>query len=385
MFWAMRILFSVVMLAILAGACTYLYRRLVRDAALPKPWGRVLTVLAGLVTVVCVAVFLLRGRDGSEQPWALVPRIWVAAILNLLWVVLLLEVVARLYRRATRTSEPEISHDRRLFLSRAVAGAGAVTGLAITGVGTFRAYESTNITEVPVTLPGLPKALDGLTIAHLTDIHIGSLLRERFLDDLVQRANGIKPDLIVITGDLVDGTTASLGGIVARLGNLQSRYGTHFVTGNHDYYSGATAWVHALRGLGINVLRNECVSIGDAGASFDLIGVDDWGRAGDGDYDLTRALLDRDPSRASVLLAHQPANFDEVAARGVGLQLSGHTHGGQMFPATLIADAIWGARNTGLSRHLDSQIFVSRGCGFVGPAQRMGSPPEIGKIVLVSG
>ena len=235
-----------------------------------------------------------------------------------------------------------------------------------------------------VRLPGLPRALDGFSIVQLTDIHVGNMVERRFLDELVRRANALRPDLVAVTGDLVDGDVSTLGSSVAALESLSSRHGTFFVTGNHDHYSGAAAWTAFLERLGVQVLRNRHVRIGEGSASLDLIGVDDWGaRLTGGGYDLEAALAGRDPERASVLLAHQPANFRVAAGRGIGLQLSGHTHGGQIFPFTLAVSLAW-EFSAGLYRAGDAHIYVSRGCGFWGPPMRIDSPPELVKIVLTA-
>jgi uncharacterized protein len=384
---AVRIAFGLVFLAVLAGIHVYLYRRLIRDVALPKTARRARHVLLGGFAVLALVGFVSRTRSSDEFPIALAVPVWFGVVLNLLMVLLVVDGALWLYRRRKRKADATtpVSEDRRLFLSRALAASTVVAGAGITGFGAFRAYAPAQISEIPIRLPGLPKALDGFTIVQLTDVHIGPVLQTRFLDDLIDRAHSAKGDLIAITGDLVDGPTSRLGSIVSRLSRLSARHGTHFITGNHDYYSGADAWVAALRGLGIQVLRNRHVRIGEGADSFDLIGVDDWGHSGaPGDYDLDDALAGRDPSRASVLLAHQPTNFEVVAQKGIGLQLSGHTHGGQMFPGTLLGGLIWGERNTGLSRVGDSSLYVSRGCGFVGPPARNGSPPEIAKLVLVA-
>jgi hypothetical protein len=191
----------------------------------------------------------------------------------------------------------------------------------------------------------------------------------------------------------VDGTVEQHGGSVAALGALRAPHGAFFVTGNHDYYSGAEPWIEAVKSFGLESLRNRHVRIGDAGASFDLVGVDDWSSRDGGDrwtgraesrYDLNLAVQGRDPDRPSVLLSHQPANLENVSAKRIGLQLSGHTHGGQLFPGTGIARLIWGERTAGLSRQGFTWLYVSRGCGFVGPPMRVGSPPELVKVVLVA-
>jgi uncharacterized protein len=254
----------------------------------------------------------------------------------------------------------------------------------VASYGAWRAFHPPEIAEVPVRLPGLPRALDGFSIVQLTDVHVGNLVERRFLEDLVHRTNALRPDLVAITGDLVDGDVPSLGPAVAALSELRSRHGTFFVTGNHDYYSGDSQWTAFLQQIGLQVLRNRHVRIGDSGASFDLIGVDDWGarRGGEG-YDLEAAVAGRDPTRPSVLLAHQPANFEEAVKKGIGLQVSGHTHGGQLFPFTVLVGLGW-EYTAGLYRVGESHIYVSRGCGFWGPPMRVGSPPELVNIVLTA-
>ncbi len=281
--------------------------------------------------------------------------------------------------------EPPERASRRVFLSRATAAGALALGGGLGSLGLYRAFEAPAISEVPVRLPGLPKALDGFTIVQLSDLHVGSVIQERFLDQLVRVANAAKPDLVAITGDLVDGSPAQLGAYVARLTRLSSRLGTYFVSGNHDYYSGWERWAHALDGLGFKLLRNERVEIGDAGGSFDLIGVEDWGtRVHAGGYDLEAATAGRDPARASVLLQHQPVNVEAVTAKSIGLMLSGHTHGGQLFPGPVIARAIYGDRVEGRSKVGATTFYTSRGCGFVGPPMRLGAPPEVVKLVLTS-
>ncbi|NNB94547.1 metallophosphoesterase, partial [Corallococcus exiguus] len=323
----------------------------------------------------------------SEVAWwtGIVLLVWMGLVLYLLMFTLGLDVVRGVFTKARKLPEP--SPERRAFLARGLAAGATVAGAGMSTFGTWRAYHPPDVRDIPVRLPGLPKALEGFTLVQLTDIHIGGVLQRRFVDELVARANALKPDLIAVTGDLVDGTVPELGRYVGGFGALKARHGAYFVTGNHDYYSGVEAWTEFVRGLGITVLRNRAVSIGDAGASFDLIGVDDWSanRLGEAGYDLDAALKGLRPDRASVLLAHQPSNFEVVAQRGVGLQISGHTHGGQMFPGNVLGHLIWGEQNAGLSQQGGSHLYVSRGCGFVGPPMRVAAPPEIARIILLPG
>ena len=276
--------------------------------------------------------------------------------------------------------------ERRRFLARATAGGAVLASGGVTGFGMWSAFHEPVVSEVAVRLPGLPRALDGFTIVHLSDIHVGPVIQRRFMDELVARCDALRPDLVSITGDLVDGHVPALAPAVSALAGLKSRHGVYFVTGNHESYWNAAAWADALERMGIHVLRNRHVRIGDAAASFDLVGVDDWSarRGGfGGGYDLDAATRGRDAERASVLLAHQPSNWSVAAEAGMGLQLSGHTHGGQFFPFTLAVSAIW-QHDAGHFQQGDRHLYVSRGTGFWGPPLRVGAPPEIVKVTLMA-
>jgi hypothetical protein len=242
------------------------------------------------------------------------------------------------------------------------------------------------VRRVEVALARLPRVHDGLRIVQVSDIHVGSTIGGAFVADVVRRANALGPDLVAITGDVVDGTVAELAEAVAPLGELRARHGVYFVTGNHEYFSGAEAWMTELGRLGIRVLRNERVSIGTGGVDgFDLAGVDDRSAERYGglphDEALARALGGRDPAREVVLLAHQPASFAGAARHGVGLQLSGHTHGGQIWPFGFIV-RLSQPFLAGLHRQGASQIYVSRGTGYWGPPMRLGAPAEITELIL---
>ncbi|CAM3362773.1 metallophosphoesterase [Corallococcus sp. ZKHCc1 1396] len=377
----------------------YLFWRLVWNLT-PRRLPRLFAALVlGVMTLVLVARRYLH-RTLPEAPGDVVELVsysWMGIALCLVLALggldvgrALLALGRRLRPEAARASvpppTPDVDVERRRFLSQATAGGALVLGGGLAGYGSWRAFTAPEVTELVVRIPRLPRALEGLSIVQLTDLHVGPFIQRRFMDELVRRANALKPDLVAITGDLVDGSVPRLGGHVAALGNLQARYGRFFVTGNHDYSSGADAWVAYLRSLDITSLRNQRVSIGDAGGTFDLVGVDDWHggrRLRQKGYDLDMALAGRDPERAAVLLAHQPANFKVAAKQGVDLQISGHTHGGQLFPMTALIGLSW-EHSAGHYQHDDSHIYVSRGCGFWGPPMRLGSPPELVKLVLTS-
>ncbi|RKG60586.1 metallophosphoesterase [Corallococcus sp. AB011P] len=373
----------------------YLFRRLVWNLTSRRGPRIVAALVLGFMTLVLIARRYLQ-RTLPEAPGDVVELVsysWMGVALCLVLALAgvdlgraVLALGRRLRPTVTAPSAPSVDAERRRFLSQATAGGALALGGGLAGYGSWRAFTVPEVTEVVVRIPKLPRSLDGFSIVQLTDLHVGPFIQRRFMDELVRRANALKPDLVAITGDMVDGTVPRLGGFVAALGNLHARYGSFFVTGNHDYSSGAEDWVAHLGSLGIPSLRNRHVRIGDAGGAFDLVGVDDWHggrRLRQKGYDLDLALAGRDPERAAVLLAHQPANFKVAAERGVDLQISGHTHGGQLFPMTALIGLNW-EHSAGHYRHGDSHIYVSRGCGFWGPPMRLGSPPELVKLVLTS-
>ncbi|HEX8437837.1 metallophosphoesterase [Archangium sp.] len=387
------IFFSTLTLVVVLGHI-YLYRRLFRDTARHPAWRRTGVVLMALLASTMIAARLLTRLLPSEASSAFeqLGWFWMGGATYLLLAVLSLGGVRTLTgwleRRRAAGAAP-VSEERREFLARATAGAALVATGGVASYGVWRAYTPPVVNEVAVRLPGLPRALDGFTIVQLSDIHVGPLIQRRFMDAMVARTNALKGDLVCITGDLVDGSVEELGFAASALSNLRSRHGTYFVTGNHEYYSGDEEWTEALQRMGVTVLRNRHVSIGEPGASFDLVGVDDWAATRSGypasrGYDLAAATAGRDVSRAAVLLAHQPAGWREQALKaGMGLQLSGHTHGGQFFPFNLVVSAIW-EHPAGLYREGDSSLYVSRGTGFWGPPVRVAAPPEIVKITLLA-
>jgi predicted MPP superfamily phosphohydrolase len=232
-----------------------------------------------------------------------------------------------------------------------------------------------------VRLDKLPRELDGTVIVQMSDIHVGPTIGRELIEDLVARSNALEPHLVAITGDLVDGSVENLRDQVAPLSQLKARWGVFFVTGNHEYYSGVTEWIDELGRLGVRVLRNERVAVADG---LDVAGVDDHssrGMAPGHGPNLRRALAERDPRREVVLLAHQPRAIDEAAALDVGLQLSGHTHGGQLWPWNYFV-RLQQPFVVGLDRRARTQIYTSPGTGYWGPPMRLGTRSEITKITL---
>jgi predicted MPP superfamily phosphohydrolase len=240
------------------------------------------------------------------------------------------------------------------------------------------------VRRIELRLRRWPRELDGFRIVQISDVHIRPILDRRFAAQVVARCRALAPDLIAVTGDLVDGSVRRIGDEVAPFAALRAPCGVFFVTGNHDHYSGAERWVERVRALGMRVLRNERVSVGSGDAVFDVAGVEDHHAhlmSGTHREDLPQALEGRDQSRPVILLAHDPATFHQAARLDVDLQLSGHTHGGQIWPFCYLVRL-----NTPyVAGHYvknGSQLYVSCGTGFWGPAMRLGAPAEITEITV---
>ncbi|MGW0840366.1 metallophosphoesterase [Streptomyces sp. NPDC002787] len=285
---------------------------------------------------------------------------------------------------ASGGSEPPASTpagpSRRLFVSRVVGGAAAAAALGTVGYGTYGVVRGPKVKRVTVPLAKLPRAAHGFRIAVVSDIHLGPLLGRGFAQKVVDTINSTQPDLIAVVGDLVDGSVADLGPAAAPLAGLKARHGSYFVTGNHEYFSGAEQWVEEVRRLGMTPLENARREL----PYLDLAGVNDVSGEDEGmGPDYAKALGDRDTSRAVVLLAHQPVQIHDAVDHGVDLQLSGHTHGGQMWPMTYVAAAA-NPTLAGLERYGDTQLYVSRGAGAWGPPVRVGAPSDITVVELAS-
>ncbi|MER5686577.1 metallophosphoesterase [Streptomyces sp. NPDC002205] len=424
------VLAAVAVLALLVGVHRYVWRRLVGDTTAPgSALRRAGTVAAWLLPLLSIGA-LVSGRAGApfrlQQTLAWPGFLWLAALLYLTLALLVGEAVRPvlrwvLARRATdgRTagragagsdaadmgSSPAeaaasgapaapatlvveapappsaATHpSRRLFVARAVGGAAAVAGLGTVGYGTYGVLRGPRVKRVTVPLAKLPRSAHGFRIAVVSDIHLGPILGRAHTQRIVDTINRTQPDLIAVVGDLVDGTVADLGPAAEPLAGLTARHGAFFVTGNHEYFSGAAQWVDHVRELGLHPLENARVEID----GFDLAGVNDVAGESEGQGpDFERALGDRDRTRASVLLAHQPVVIDDAVAHGVDLQLSGHTHGGQLWPGNYLAE-LANPTVAGLERYGDTQLYVSRGAGAWGPPVRVGAPSDITVVQLAS-
>ncbi|MEU8230165.1 metallophosphoesterase [Actinoplanes sp. NPDC048967] len=416
----------------------YLWKRLVRD---PFRAGRVRR-FGGFVAValaVLVPATLIGVRSGHVEWLAWPGYLWIALMFYLLVTLAVLEIprlVINLWIRATSKSEsltkahpgaeatattvaaavarptstdaeapqpapvvslatgadadggskPEVPTDppgsqgidRRLLLARGAAIFAGLTAAGITGYGVKTALGPPQLDRVQLPMAKLPRAMDGTRLAVVSDIHLGPLTGTNHAARIVDLINSVNADIVCIVGDLVDGSVAELGRFAAPLATIKSRRGAYFVTGNHEYYSGYQEWVAEVARLGVKPLRNERLELD----GLDLAGVNDIGGVDFGDGpDLRRALGDRDTSRPVVLMAHQPVVARDAAPFGVDLQVSGHTHGGQMAPFNLLVK-LEQPVVSGFGTVDGVPVYVTNGAGFWGPPVRVGAPPQVTVIEL---
>ncbi len=344
------------------------------------PFGAVTQLAGGALLAVCFWLLPkgFRIRD-DRGPWAVMLPWLTMGFFSWLLVLILARDVSLIASALALSQE---AHESWIRIS--AIGVMALTP-AITLVGFFMARRVAPVVNVEVPLAGLPKELEGFTIAQISDIHVGQTIKRNFVEAIVDRVNRLQADMIAITGDVVDGSVQDLAHHTEPLARLESRHGTYFVTGNHEYYSGVHAWIRELERLGARVLMNEHVVLDHDGAALTVAGVTDWSAHY---YDPSHksdphAAAKGAPEHApKVLLAHQPRSAPFAEAAGYQLQLSGHTHGGQFWPWNFLV-RLQQPFIAGLNRLGRMWVYVSRGTGYWGPPMRFGIPSEITLIRLV--
>ena len=349
---------------------------------------------AGLLAMLLPIAALLDGRGPGYGGVALQFAGWTtlgfASIVVLFALVRDAVLVAgrttRWARRRFMGTEPApVDPQRRAFMTNAVNMGIVGSASMITGVGAVGIHTAPEVVEVEVPIEDLPEDLDGFTIAQLTDIHIGPTIKGDYLRTLVDATNALGADMIAVTGDLVDGHVPDLREHVAPLRDLKAPHGTFFVTGNHEYYWDAEAWIAEVRRLGLDVLLNEHRVIERGRGKLTVAGVTDHRAARHiptHASDPKAAITGAPPESFKLLLAHQPRSIYGAQRAGFDLQLSGHTHGGQYFPFSVLV-YLTQPYVAGLNLAENTWIYVSRGSAYWGPPVRVGAPREITLVRLV--
>ena len=385
--------FRVIVFSIATLLTLYLGWRLIE----PAPLSRGRKLLAWLL--VALALFthpLLRhsrlsgfgGGVVEVVSWVGYSAFGLATILVVLMIARDLPILARrigsllarpFARRRTRAIFTKPDEGRRRFLLNATNATLLAATVPLSGYAFYEANRTPSVLRNEFVLPDLPEGLDGFTIAQISDTHIGITLGRDWVRKVVDEVNALGPDMIVHTGDMVDGSVPALRSAVQPFADLKAPHGTWFCTGNHEYYSGVTPWLAKIRQLGMTPLVNEHQLV-DTGRGRILM-------AGVTDYDAARIL----PAHASspeaamagapnhdvsILLAHRPRSVFEASRTGADIQLSGHTHGGQYFPYTL-AIHLFQPYVRGQYLHEDTRLYVNQGTGYWGPPMRLGTVPEI--------
>jgi predicted MPP superfamily phosphohydrolase len=273
-----------------------------------------------------------------------------------------------------------------LAFERVTAIATIVLAVLATLIGLFNARRRAAVVEVDVPVANLPVELTGFSIAQISDVHVGPTIKQPYVTAIVEAVNGLDVDVIAVTGDVVDGSVGQLAAHVAPLSALRSRYGTYFVTGNHEYYSGAQAWTQEFQRLGMHVLTNEHVVLTHGVHQIVVAGVTDYSAHHFDPRNRSDPAVAMQGAPASavvrILLAHQPRSAEAAADAGFDLQLSGHTHGGQFWPWNHFV-RFQQPFTAGLNKLRDLWVYTSRGTGYWGPPKRFGAPSEITRIRLV--
>ena len=344
-------------------------------------WPTVVVVVGtGLFAAAFVGlpVMMTLGHGRRRLDWAAVTG---DALLGAMWVLFVwsvLSVLLRLTLVVLGIEDPE--------RSRVVAGAVLAVVVGLLAWGCAEAMRVPRIRQVDVDISGLGSGLEGLRVAVITDTHYGPIDRTRWSTAVVDRVNELDADVVCHVGDIADGTV-DVREVQARpLAAVRARLARVYVTGNHEYFSEAEGWLDYIDGIGWDALHNRHIVVERDGDQLVIAGVDDAtarasGVAGHG-ANLEAALADTDPAVPVMLLAHQPKQVVEAVAAGVDLQISGHTHGGQIWPFNFLVRLDQPVVQ-GLSRHGErTQLYTSRGTGFWGPPFRVFAPSEITLLTL---
>jgi predicted MPP superfamily phosphohydrolase len=393
--------FFLIVLATLSLIYGYIGWRLITPIHLGAPWTAILWIVIIFFAVLpfIPIIFRINGVENTAvdvMSWlgylslgffSLVFAILV--VRDVVWFVIwggqkVVHLARSLSGGAKETAGPIDPERRRLLVNGINLGILGATA-ALTGYGFYQANRRPRLVEVPIVLDNLPESFDGFRIVQITDLHVGPTIKRGFVQGVVDRVGELSPDMIALTGDLVDGSVSHLGNDVAPLAELSALHGYYFVTGNHEYYSGVLSWLKEVERLGLDILINEHRIIERGDDRLILAGVTDYtgGRfIKEHNSDPRKSVEGAPDDAVKVLLAHQPKSIFAASESGFDLQISGHTHGGQYFPYHFMA-ALAQPYISGLHQHGGTQIYVSRGTGYWGPQIRLAAKSEITLLRLM--
>ena len=397
-------IFFIIVFSILSLVYGYIGWRLIPPVHLPAAWNGLAWAALVIFLILPFLPIILRFMGHELARSTLLAWIAYASLgfFFLLFTVLLLRDLGWLFAtgaqklitlvRAGTLAGDAVASDperRRFILQMMNLGLVGITG-ALTGYGIFEARRRPAIVEVTIPIRNLPPDLQGFRIVQISDLHVGLTVRRDWLQTVVEMTRALQPDLIAFTGDLADGSVAHLQHDVAPLAELSAPHGCYFVTGNHEYYSGAKAWVAEVQRLGFTVLMNEHRVVQRGNGRILLAGITDYSG---GQFvpehasSPKAAFAGAPPCDAKILLAHQPRSVFAAAPLGFDLQISGHTHGGQFWPWKLVVP-LEQPYVAGLHHHRSANgagwIYISRGTGYWGPPIRLGARSEITVITLTA-
>jgi len=369
-----QIIFIVVFLSVLALINTYVYRRFYRQLSPRFQHAGTFMMLAIMAGEVVFVINVITDFFPDSPILYLILSALVGISFMLFVVALLYDLIVSVARRIPfdqeRRGAIKVPFDMVIII---------LTALYLC-LGFFQGIDQPEVNTVVVQIEDFP--FDGFTIVQLSDLHVGRAIKADFLEEIVSRTNAMQPDMVAITGDLFDMAAENLSKDLAPLMDLDAP--AFFVTGNHEYYHGVEPMLELVQTLGIKVLNNQSIRFGNDEDHFFLVGINDLtgARFGVRPPDVETAYANVDPLKPTIVLSHQPKSLSLVEGRRCDLMLSGHTHGGQIFPFGLLVK-LDQPYLSGLHEHQPGQqIFVSRGTGYWGPPLRVMAPSEISRIVI---
>jgi predicted MPP superfamily phosphohydrolase len=390
-------IFFAVSISILFLAYFYLGRRLISPSGLSPTKKRVLWLSFLVIPLLMPLSFLFRFLFKNSILIDLMG--WIAFVLigffSLVIILLMLKDIINLSLRmytgikhAIRGKDNKqkypINPDRRRFIINSINFGILGSSAFLTGFGMYEARRKAVIQNIAITIPHLPTKFEGFRIAQFTDLHVGPTIKRKFVQSVVDQINKLNANLIVCTGDLVDDLVSNIREDVSPIKDLYAPKGVYFVTGNHEYYVGVESWLDEIDRLGLTLLLDKHRLIEQDDQKIILAGVTDYGAkqfVAEHRSDPQAALAQAPDGHVKILLAHQPRNIFTAANTGYDLQISGHTHGGQYFPWSMLV-TLGQPYVSGLHKHDNTWIYVNRGTGYWGPPIRLGVPSEITVFTL---